>query len=81
MGISNYRICKAEKDTSGKAGREGVTGEVKSPCINKCELDQNRICTGCERTLAEIMVWGDADDSLRQRILEELKKRKKSAEK
>ncbi len=70
MGIFNYRSFPAEKNTSDK---------VKSPCTNECELDQDGICIGCGRTLAEIAAWGEADDALRQGILEELRKRKRHA--
>jgi predicted Fe-S protein YdhL (DUF1289 family) len=83
MGIFNYRAFKSEKNTSSKATGEEeakrTSGRVKSPCTNKCGLDQNRLCTGCGRTLAEIIAWGEADDAHRERILEELKKRKRYA--
>ncbi len=28
-----------------------------SPCMNKCVLDENEICTGCFRSLEEIKSW------------------------
>jgi predicted Fe-S protein YdhL (DUF1289 family) len=28
-----------------------------SPCINICSLDEDGICRGCYRTLAEIAAW------------------------
>lgn len=28
---------------------------TKLPCQNKCELDSNKICKGCNRTIAEII--------------------------
>ena len=31
--------------------------EVQSPCINKCSLDQKKICTGCFRSSDEITSW------------------------
>tara|TARA_R110000772_G_scaffold234475_1_gene346049 strand:- start:275 stop:397 length:123 start_codon:yes stop_codon:yes gene_type:complete len=27
----------------------------KSPCIGICQLDENKICLGCKRTIEEIM--------------------------
>jgi predicted Fe-S protein YdhL (DUF1289 family) len=32
-------------------------GYVKSPCINICKLDENKICIGCYRTIDEIAHW------------------------
>ncbi len=68
MGIFNYKAGKAEKNTPDK---------VQSPCTNQCELDSNKVCIGCGRTVAEIAAWGEADDTLRARIIEEVKKRKR----
>lgn len=32
-------------------------GNVTSPCINICKLDDNKICIGCFRTINEIANW------------------------
>jgi len=29
--------------------------DVKSPCINVCELDDNNVCIGCNRSIEEII--------------------------
>lgn len=42
---------------------------VSSPCIRNCCLDDDDVCLGCFRTLDEIIAWGTADDTRRQRIL------------
>ncbi|MBT3422368.1 MAG: DUF1289 domain-containing protein [Bacteroidetes bacterium] len=31
--------------------------EVKSPCINVCTYDENKICLGCKRSEEEIINW------------------------
>jgi hypothetical protein len=28
-----------------------------SPCIEICKLNENAVCTGCKRTIAEIAQW------------------------
>jgi predicted Fe-S protein YdhL (DUF1289 family) len=33
---------------------------TSSPCVQKCKLN-NDICTGCLRTLSEIIAWRDLD--------------------
>jgi predicted Fe-S protein YdhL (DUF1289 family) len=55
--------------------------EVKSPCIQKCSLDRNNICPSCGRTIEEIVSWRDADDSMKQKILEAAKLRRIRAKK
>ncbi len=48
---------------------------VPSPCINICRLDAQGLCTGCRRTLSEIVEWSAASDARRLEILRELKMR------
>lgn len=31
---------------------------VASPCVSICALDEQDICTGCQRTAGEITRWG-----------------------
>ena len=42
---------------------------VASPCVSVCALDEQDICTGCQRTVAEITQWGRMDNSERRRVL------------
>ncbi|WP_043196779.1 DUF1289 domain-containing protein [Pseudomonas putida] len=35
-----------------------VERPVASPCVSICALDEQDICTGCQRTVAEIGRWG-----------------------
>ncbi|WP_155517391.1 DUF1289 domain-containing protein, partial [Pseudomonas amygdali] len=30
---------------------------VRSPCVSICALDEQDICTGCQRTVNEITRW------------------------
>lgn len=43
-----------------------VPGEVPSPCISVCQMDeQTGLCRGCYRTLDEIADWGRLTDDER----------------
>ncbi|MFO2463766.1 DUF1289 domain-containing protein [Pseudomonas sp. 15FMM2] len=42
---------------------------VASPCVSICALDDNDICTGCQRTAAEITRWGRMDNAERRVVL------------
>ena len=46
--------------------------KVKSPCIRKCKLE-NKVCTGCGRTLKEIRCWTTMSDEDRASVFERLK--------
>jgi len=50
---------------------------IPSPCVRNCCLDEEEVCLGCGRTLAEIRDWGAADDVGRTRILELAAKRRR----
>ncbi|MET3454587.1 DUF1289 domain-containing protein [Pseudomonas kilonensis] len=42
---------------------------VPSPCVNICALDDDDICTGCQRTVAEITWWSRMDNEERRGVL------------
>ncbi|AIS19667.1 DUF1289 domain-containing protein [Pseudomonas rhizosphaerae] len=42
---------------------------VKSPCISVCALDDQDVCTGCQRTAVEITQWGRMSDDERRAVL------------
>ncbi|CAK9890987.1 MULTISPECIES: DUF1289 domain-containing protein [Pseudomonas] len=42
---------------------------VGSPCVQICALDDADICTGCQRTAAEITRWGRMDNAERRQVL------------
>ena len=51
-------------------------GYVKSPCINICKLDENKICIGCFRTIDEIANWTKYTDDQKLKINDELENRR-----
>lgn len=42
---------------------------VESPCIRRCTLDEDDICVGCHRSMAEIMAWQGMTDEERTQAL------------
>lgn len=51
--------------------------KISSPCRNVCKLDaQQKWCTGCDRTIDEILVWGRLSETERVRIMESLPERR-----
>ena len=53
-----------------------INSTVKSPCIKKCELDENSICTGCYRSITEICNWDTMDNDRKTKVLLNSKLRK-----
>lgn len=50
--------------------------EVQSPCIQICVVHpEERICTGCYRTIDEITQWSKMSPEDRTRIMDELPER------
>lgn len=49
---------------------------VESPCIKNCCLDDNDICVGCFRSLAEITRWSTAGDDVKARIMDHVQARR-----
>jgi len=44
-----------------------------SPCIKKCMLNENNVCSGCLRTLKEIKNWAKMTDLERKTIYNRVK--------
>ncbi|WP_439861196.1 DUF1289 domain-containing protein [Pseudomonas sp. MBLB4136] len=42
---------------------------VASPCVQICALDDEDICIGCQRNVAEITRWSRMDDDERRQVL------------
>lgn len=42
---------------------------VASPCVSICALDDDDICTGCQRSIDEIRRWGRMDNAERREVL------------
>jgi predicted Fe-S protein YdhL (DUF1289 family) len=50
-----------ETDASGS--------NVPTPCIRNCCLDEDDVCTGCNRTMSEIIHWSEAGNIEKREIL------------
>jgi len=48
----------------------GAQSPVRSPCVSICALDDNDICTGCQRSGMEIATWGRMSDVQRLEVLQ-----------
>ncbi|NKQ10387.1 DUF1289 domain-containing protein [Pseudomonas sp. SST3] len=42
---------------------------VASPCVSICALDEEDLCTGCQRSLDEIRRWSRMDNQERRQVL------------
>ena len=42
---------------------------VASPCVQVCALDDDDICIGCQRNVAEIARWSRMDNTERRQVL------------
>jgi uncharacterized protein len=42
---------------------------VASPCVHVCALDDEDICIGCQRNVAEITRWSLMDNTERRQVL------------
>lgn len=50
--------------------------DVPSPCIQVCTIHpRTGLCTGCQRTLAEIAIWSQLSNPARQAIIDDLRRR------
>ncbi|SEI11328.1 DUF1289 domain-containing protein [Pseudomonas fuscovaginae UPB0736] len=56
-----------------------VERPVASPCVSICALDEQDICTGCQRTAGEISRWGRMDNAERRDVLGRCHERAKAA--
>jgi predicted Fe-S protein YdhL (DUF1289 family) len=55
--------------------------EITSPCNNTCVISsQTGICTGCFRTLKEIVDWESVDLADKEVILQKVEERRKKNE-
>ncbi len=41
---------------------------VRSPCVSICALDDDDICTGCQRSGMEIATWGRMSEVQRRDV-------------
>jgi len=50
--------------------------EVESPCVNVCTHDDNGICYGCRRTVAEVGDWNTFTNAEKLEVIERTKERR-----
>ncbi len=48
---------------------------TKSPCIDKCKYDEDKVCMGCHRTMLEIVNWSDFSDEKKTEIITRVEKK------
>lgn len=41
---------------------------IKSPCTGQCQINDDAICTGCYRTLDEIVEWSSFPSEKKQAV-------------
>ncbi|TWC37076.1 hypothetical protein FBY03_108145 [Pseudomonas sp. SJZ079] len=46
-----------------------VERPLASPCVQVCALDEDDICIGCQRSVAEITRWSRMDNAERRQVL------------
>jgi predicted Fe-S protein YdhL (DUF1289 family) len=42
---------------------------IDSPCLKKCELDENNVCLGCFRTFDDMCCWHNSNDDEKIKML------------
>lgn len=53
-----------------------TTGPAPSPCISVCKMDiDSQLCTGCYRTLDEIIAWSRCDEPFKKRVWQAIEQR------
>lgn len=52
-----------------------MTEEIKSPCVNICQVNLEGVCQGCGRTTDEIAKWWSMTNEEKQQVLENIEKR------
>ncbi len=54
---------------------------VPSPCVSLCQMvPSTGLCSGCLRTLEEIVNWGSADDHYRRAVYAAIRRREQHLE-
>ena len=51
------------------------TKKRKSPCIDKCKYDEDKVCMGCHRTMNEIVYWQDFSNKEKLEIIVRVEKK------
>jgi predicted Fe-S protein YdhL (DUF1289 family) len=56
-----------------------MTVTPESPCIRDCTLGADEVCTGCYRSLAEIIAWLSLTADEKRVVLEAVARRRAAA--
>lgn len=73
---SQDRMANGKREDLGMTDQVWKRENVSSPCINICVVHpQERICTGCLRSIDEIGAWSRLSEEERQQIMTELPNR------
>lgn len=65
------------KSVTASAAVDAGTDDRASPCINVCVMNpQTALCDGCQRTLDEIALWGNASDGQKHAIWQLIRQRR-----
>ena len=55
--------------------------KIESPCVNKCNYNYiEKICSGCYRTIQEIMAWPSLSNKEKELVLLKANERKSKSE-
>ena len=51
--------------------------EVESPCIFQCELNEEKYCVGCLRSVVEITGWRVMSNEQKKEVIRNVEERKR----
>lgn len=51
---------------------------VKSPCVQVCTLDENKICMGCYRSVEEVRNWFRFTDKEKKQAIKNADERRRA---
>jgi predicted Fe-S protein YdhL (DUF1289 family) len=54
---------------------------IDNPCREICFLDEYGYCSGCHRTMEEVLRWPEMSAEERRKVMERIERRKAEAEK
>jgi len=49
-----------------------MSNGIETPCVGVCEIDEEGICIGCDRTREEIANWSKLTNAERQEIIDDI---------
>lgn len=62
-------LLAAARHVASRAQSAGMAVAAPSPCNSVCRMDEaSGLCTGCLRSIAEIIEWGQASDPRKRQV-------------